>query len=261
VKIDPEQLEFLMSQAIDGDISAEDAERLERCLADDPEARAEFEKMQRLNALIGQWGQRSVPVDDERVGDALAARVEDDAEFAISRALDGEEQAERDMAAFAQRDPDLGLVEHQYRRLEMMVRAWGEVEPAVDHDRLFQRLCETIRAEADQQRKAAPRILRLYAPLAAAASLAIVAGIWLAGRSTGPVAPAGPPRIEIALAGPPIAPEGAKPVMEFSFGLADDAPVQTLAKASGGGSGVVISIGGFTQTSGEPAQESMETVF
>lgn len=261
VDIDPEQIEFLMSQAIDGDISPADADRLDRYLAEVPEARAEFEKMKRLDTLVGQWGRQPAPMDDQRVGELLSESVRQDAEFAISRYFDGDEQAGEELAVHAKRDPNLGLLEHQYRRLEMIVRAWGEIEPPVDYDRLHDRLCATIRAEARRQATPLPRIFKLYVPLAAAASLLIVAGLWWTGRSAVPMPTGGPARIEVALAGPPMPSPDAKPVMEFTFGLADNAPVQTLAKASGSGSGIVISVGGFKASGPQANGVGEEMVF
>jgi len=261
VDIDAEQLEFLMSQAIDGQLSAEESERLKRDLADDADARAEFERMKRLNDLIGQWGGRPAPVADDHAAHVLGQRVRQDAEFAISRVLDGEEQAEGDWAAHAQRDPHLGLLAHQYRRLERVVRAWGSIEPPIDHERLYERLCETIHAEAAGRVSQWPRrIIRLYTPLAAAASLAIVAGLWWSMRSGPPTMVPGPARVEFALVGPPAAAPQAKPVVEFSFDLAPDAPIQSVARA-GEGSGVVISVGGFMGPRERPSDGVDEAVF
>lgn len=251
-----------MSRAIDGDLSPDDADRLEQCLAADPEARAEFEKMKRLNDLVGHWGKQAAPVDDSQAGALIGERIQQDAEFAISQVLDGDEQAEQKLVAYARRDPNLGLVEHRYRRMTGLLAAWGQIEPPVDHDRLFERLRKTIRAEAGQEAARAPRIIRLYAPLAAAASLMIVAGLWWMGRGDAPLTTVGPPEIEVALAGPPSPAPQAKPVMEFSFGLVRDAPVQSLASASAGdGSGIVISIGGLQASAKNAPQQQQETLF
>jgi len=262
VDIDPEQLEFLMSQAIDGQLSAEDAERLERCLAEDADARAEFERMKRLNSLLGQWGRRPVPVDEDQVGHLLGERVRQDPEFAISQLLDGDEEAGRELARYAERDPNVGLLAHEYRRVEMIVRAWGAIDPPVDHERLYERLCQTIRIESARRGRTWPqRIIRLYAPLAAAASLVIAMGVWWVARTAGPMA-TGPARIEVALVGPPAAAPEAKPVVEVSFGLAPGAPIQSIAKATdGGGSGVVVSVGGFRGPREAARDESAEMIF
>jgi len=259
--MDREQLEFLMSQAIDGQLSDEDADRLDRVLAEDADARAEFERMQRLDNLIGAWGRQPAPVDEDRTGRAMADRVREQAEFAISQTLDGDDGAADELAAYAQRDPDLGLVEHQYRRLAAALDAWGSYEPAVDYDKLHERLCQTIRAERAGQSGGWPvRIIRLYAPLAAAASLLVVAGLWWTSRSVAPPPTLGPAQVQVALAGPPTIAADAKAVVEVSFGLAPDAPIQSVAKASGG-SGVVISVGGFGHRSDARAVEPAEAVF
>ena len=259
--MDREQLEFLMSQAIDGQLSDEDAERLERALAADADARAEFERMQRLDNLIGAWGRQPVPVDEDRAGRAMADRVREQAEFAISEALDGDDGAAEELAAYAQRDPDLGLVEHQYRRLTAILGAWGSYEPAVDYDKLHERLCQTIRAErAGQSGGWTGRIIRLYAPLAAAASLLVVAGLWWTGRSVTPPPVRGPAQIQVALAGPPTIAADAQAVVEVSFGLAPDAPIQSIAKASSG-SGVVVSVGGFGGPRDASVTEPTEAIF
>lgn len=258
---DREQLEFLMSQALDGQLSAEDAERLERALAKDPEARAEFDRMKRLDAMIGQWGRLTAPADDDQAERTFSARIHEEAEFAISRVLDGDEQAEQELARYAQRDPNLGLLEHQYRRMEMVLRGWGDVEPPVDHDLLYQWLCETIHAEATPRTIRWPqRVIRLYAPMAAAASLLIVAGVWWTGRSGTPAVVQGIPEVQVALVGPPVASPKAEPVVDVSFGIAPDAPIQSFARASDV-SGVVISIGGFKGPAGRQSNGAEDVVF
>ncbi len=245
--IDKEQLEFLMSRAVDGDLSPEETVRLDGYLAENAAARAEFERMKRLNDLLGAWGQRPIGVDDDRAADSTAARVRDEVEYTISNALDGDEGAVVHLRGYAQRDPNLGLLGNQYERLEMMIQAWGAVEPAVDYDRFQQRLSQAVRAEADRQVSGGgARIIRLFVPLAAAASLMIAAGVWWLGESAAPAPSGTTPQVQVALAGPPSPPAESKAVVEVSFGLTDDAPIQSVAQTSGGaGSGVVISIGGF----------------
>ncbi|MBN1347597.1 MAG: hypothetical protein JXQ73_33220 [Phycisphaerae bacterium] len=263
MNIDPEQLEFLMSQAIDGQLSDEDAELLDRCLAENPDARADLERMRRLDSLIGHWGRQPVPMDEGRFKAALGERVQEDPEFIISQALDGDEQAEEALASYAQREPGVGLLEHQYRRAEMLVRSWGDYEPPVDHDLFYERLCQTIRTDARPKVIPWPRkVIRLYTPLAAAASILIALGAWwIARQATVEPAP-GQPQIQVALVGPPSPKPGTKAVVQVSFGIAQDAPIQTVARASEeGGSAVVISIGGFKGPRTRPEIGSDEMIF
>jgi anti-sigma factor RsiW len=244
VENDREQLEFLMSQAIDGQLSAEEAARLDRLLAGDPEAKAEFERMKQLNDLLSRWGRPTAPVDEGAVERRLKERIHDDVEFAISRMLDGDGQAVEELAAHGQRDPNTGLLEHNYRRVEFLLRGWGSLEPPVDQARFQQRLCEMIHAEAavGRRRSVVRRIIRLYVPLAAAASVLFALGLW---RFTNVAPPKikEPAHIEVAVVGPRSSSVRVKPVLRFSFGLSSTAPIQAAAGAAGGG-GAVLSFGG-----------------
>jgi len=258
-----EQLEFLISRAIDGDLSAEERARLDALLASDPKAQAEFDRMKRLNDLLGAWGQRQAPVDDNRMQEVLTDRIHDDVEFTISRLLDGEEQAVEELTAHSLRDPHVGLLEERYRRMEILVRSWGSIEPPVDHDRLHVRLCEMIHAEATRRRKTLfTRVVRMYAPLAAAAALVMAVGVWWFGQNASPrPLPHGPARVEIALVGPPKAKPANEAVMKFEFGLAPDAPIQTLAHSSDNGSTAIITVGSGQQMSASTSDDLREAIF
>ncbi len=261
-----EQLEFMMSQAIDGDLPADQAEELERYLADHPEDRAEFERMRKLNDLLGAWGQQTSAAGETDLGRRLGEQIRDEPAFAISRMIDGEEAAEADYARYAEQDPGLGLRDYAYRRLETVLRAWGAIEPPVDHDLLYERLCETIHLEAGGGAGRWTRwVIRLGAPLAAAASLLIVAGLWWSQPDADTAVP-GPsplqaqPQVQVALAGPPKIASKEKAVVKVSFGIASDAPIQSVARAEGT-TGVVISIGGFERQDEQGAQPQGEMVF
>jgi len=262
-----------MSQAIDGQLSPEQAEHLDRLLAADPQAKAEFDRMRRLDELLGQWSRKTAPVDTERLEDSLTRRVHEDAEFAISRMFDGDPDAQEELAAFGRRNPHIGLLEHKYRRLELLLRGWASLEVPVDPVRLHARLCETIHAEANRRRRGrmVNRVIRLYTPLAMAASVVLIAGLWGFGRGGTPPPPSGasgtvakssgPARIEVAWVGPRAPAEKGRPVMEFKFGVAPDAPIQAARVGEGGGSGAILSFGGPASASAAPGWSSDEGIF
>lgn len=268
MNIEREQLEFMMSQAIDGDLPADQVEQLEQHLAEHPDDRAEFERMRKLNDLLGAWGQQTAMHGETGLGSLLGEQIRDEPEFAISRLIDGDESAEADYARYVQQDPHLGMRDYAYRRLEGILRAWGSIEPPVDHALLNERLLETIHLEA---RKGAGRwsrwVIRIGTPLAAAASLLIIAGLWWSqpqGEGPGQVAEApeaqARPQVQVALAGPPEIATKDQAVVKVSFGIASDAPIQSVARADGS-SGVVISIGGFEKQREQDAPPQGEMIF
>jgi hypothetical protein len=156
-----EQLEYLLSQRLDGPLFDADARTLEQALADDASLAAEAASMARLDAMLKAW--RPVPAVDwrryqARVGEALRASE-------VSEPIESSE----DDAAF-----------------DTVLRDGVSSMPDVDWSAFNSRVSATVRREAERDALLEPAVpatspmrwvFRAAVPLAAAAAIALA--IWL----------------------------------------------------------------------------------
>jgi anti-sigma factor RsiW len=190
----PEQLEFAISQHLDGTLSAEETAALEARLKDDAAARELLEEYRRLNGLLKVAPAAMPAIEWDRLGDHLSSTVAEAAEmeFAISQYADGtlaDEQVPAIEAKLAE-DAEAQAVLAEHQQIIELVK--GAPLPAIRWDRLAEQLSEAV-AEAN-----APRTIKLFANpwvravagLAVAACVAVVSAVMVRGhRGTKPGAP------------------------------------------------------------------------
>ena len=71
-----EQVEFLLSQYVDGDLDEATRQEVERCLADDPQLAALFEQLRHTDHLVKAWAGPAPEVDWDRFATEATRRRE-----------------------------------------------------------------------------------------------------------------------------------------------------------------------------------------
>jgi anti-sigma factor RsiW len=184
-----EQMEFLISQYLDGTISREDELVVRELLATSEEAQgiaAEYEKLDQFVKAAA----RPVPgMNWEKVGEAIGAAVDEQAEvgavseedeFAISEYIDGSLSAdergklERRMEA----EPALRTAAKEYLSLDRAMKQTMPM-PAIRWEVLAERLSESIDAGRQRERMFIGNWMKQPMRLAAAAIFIIGLGLAL----------------------------------------------------------------------------------
>jgi anti-sigma-K factor RskA len=209
--MDSEQMEFLISQYLDGTLSGEEEAGVRELLASNEEARRILGEYQKLDGVLkGARGGPAVKWDvlAEKISEAVdcvGEAVSEEDEFAINEYVDGTLSAE-ERATLSKRmegEPALRAVMDDYRALDSVLRQSMPM-PAVKWEVLAERLSETIDAESQRQRYYIGNWLRQPMRLAVAAIILIALGLGilftvsshgtpvLAVEVVGPEKPAGP---------------------------------------------------------------------
>jgi anti-sigma factor RsiW len=183
-----EEMEFLLSQHLDGTLSREDEAKVRELLETSAEAQAVLGEYQKLDSLLK--GAKDLPtvkwdVLAERISSAVdaagkASAVSEEDEFAITEYLDGTLPAEH-QAALENRlnaEPGLRAVMEEYRALDGVVKNAMPI-PAVKWDVLAERLSESVDAQSQQRRFYIGNWLKQPMRLAAAAMILIAIGVGI----------------------------------------------------------------------------------
>ncbi len=143
----PDDPAFLLSRSLDEELTEDEQRRLDEAMASSPPARQEAEKLRALDRLIRRWGAEKVALDWENQRHLIVAEAssEDDAE-------------------------GLGKV-------DALIERWGAEVVPFDEDRFTASVMKQVASEPG--RKWRGLILRLGAPLAAAAAIALVVTIGI----------------------------------------------------------------------------------
>jgi anti-sigma factor RsiW len=209
-----DEIEFLISQHLDGTLSREDEAKVRELLNTSQEAQAILAEYQKLDGVLKsakdlpavKWDVLASTISSavDAVGEAGSVSEED--EFAITEYLDGTLPAEHQAALEKRLDaePALRAVMQEYRALDVVVKNAMPM-PAVKWDVLAERLSESVDAESQRQRFYIGNWLKQPMRLAAAAIVAIALGVGiliaisrggskpeLAVEIVGPEKPAGP---------------------------------------------------------------------
>ncbi len=186
-----EQLEFLISQYLDGMLPDAERSALERRLGDDPEARALLDEYRSIDQTVGTCAtplpQLRWDVVAEKISQALVRTDADErllAEYS-NRTLDPERMAEAN--AVVSLDPESAIVVSEYRRLDELLGSEMPLPP-MDWDLLATRISDTVKAERAEQRRRMS--IGWAAPLgwtAAAAGLLLAAGLGIRVYLSSPV--------------------------------------------------------------------------
>jgi negative regulator of sigma E activity len=188
----PEQLEFILTQYLDGTLPAEEAGALERALESDPRAQALRDEHERLTALLRS--QALPEMDWDEVARDLSAvvtgnvdeqtRAEDQRLNAILKAatplpeLQWDELSRRISAAV---DDEMAGASAEDQAFDAMLRSTPK--PAVKWDRLADHLSNVIAAEAEagaQQADERPAVIGRIGWVRTASRLAMAACVVLA---------------------------------------------------------------------------------
>lgn len=138
---------FLASRAIDGDLTAEEKQILDRALKQSPELRAEVAKLQATQGLVAQWGDAQVAIDWDAFGESVAQMAMTESESA------------------------------QVDKVDQLVARWASSTPEIELDGFADGVMVEL---ATRKRSPLRYVIRLGMPLAAAAAiaLAVIPGFW-----------------------------------------------------------------------------------
>ena len=226
-----DELEYILSQYLDGTLPPEEKAALEQLVASDAQAAAILQQHLALDRLIKsagampdvRWEQLAARISDAvsrqhiRESADTQASVPDELELAIMQYVDGELPAD-DRAALEQRiesEPGLRQILAQHRSLEAVVKhAWPL--PHVDFERLADHLSETVVEEVAPSSYKMSAWIKYGSAIAIAAcvliitALAIIFGTRNGHGGKGTIAdkdvPASKPLVQIAIG--PEAPKG-----------------------------------------------------
>jgi len=182
-----EEMEFLISQHLDGTLSSEEQAKVRQLLASSDEARGILAEYQKLDNVLKSAGSPAVKWNllAEKISQAVdcvgeAAAVGEEDEFAISEYLDGTRGGEerKSLELRIESEPGLRAVMEEYRSLDGMVRASMPM-PAVKWDVLAERLSESVDAESQRQRFYIGNWLKQPMRLAAAAMILLALGVGI----------------------------------------------------------------------------------
>jgi hypothetical protein len=162
-----EQLEQLLSERLDGTLTAEELTEVQRTVAGDPKAAATLQQYERLHGLLANWRSLPANVDWKAFAAATSAGVSKEERLAATQ---------RGASSAADDDVD-----------RLVRRAAGDM-PEVDWAALKSGISAAVQREAEQTRRetvvvSAPwrRVMswtgRVGLPLAAAAAIALL--VWL----------------------------------------------------------------------------------
>lgn len=195
----PDDLAFLISRSLDGDLSADERRRLGASLSQSESLRSEASKLEAVDRLIHQWGQKPVELDWKH-------------HAALASACAGNTDDKR------------------LSKVDDLLRRWRDRSVGVEAIDLTTSVLAKIRSE---RRFANPYrlVLRLGVPLAAAAAitLAVTATTWFA--------PARDPICRVAI-GPSswsaaVAERGVESRVVVSFAQSGEAPTTLWTPAIG----------------------------
>jgi len=233
-----DQLEFAISQYLDGTLPAEEIAALEQVLASDVEAKGLLEQYRKLDELLKR--EMVVPViDQEKLSQAISAGIDhqqtgapvnEATEFAITLYLDGELSAD-ERAAMEQRlavDPAARRVAGEYAALDRIIKRAMPL-PNLNWDRVSQEISQAV-DEVTQRQRYSLVWLRQTAKLAMAACILIAIGVGamlLLNRGTTHTSEQRIARVEVPRADQPTAPQ----VAQISIGAMNDVADSSYSSA------------------------------
>jgi len=139
----PDDLSFLISQGLDGDLSAEQRRRLDGALSASVELRQEADDFAAVEGLVGRWADSRVNLAWDATAGLIGAEVRG-----------------------AHDDPGL-------QQVDALLDRWGRSQPASATFDISRAVLEEIRAERSKGRSRR-LVLRFGTPLAMAAAVALV---------------------------------------------------------------------------------------
>lgn len=151
-----EQLERLLSERHDGDLTAEQFEELRRVLAQDPQAAKTARQYERLQSVLDAWRALDPGVDWQSLSQQTAQRVEEEARRLASAQADAKidptaAEAGPDHATEAAPEGDgeqVGRFRREFEAVDELVRGWAKPRPEVDWERFKARVSSAVRQEA-----------------------------------------------------------------------------------------------------------------
>lgn len=149
----PEDIDFLASRGLDGDLSQDEQRQLDRALDSSDSLRADAAAMRKVNELIRRWAATPVEIDWDTHAKLIHARCQSDDES------------------------------HNQPELDGILKHWARNSAAFDDDRFTAAVMRRVTKSPSTARthSGRPWIFRLAVPLAAAAVLAMafIGGSWI----------------------------------------------------------------------------------
>jgi len=227
--------EYLLSRLLDNDLPADQAAGLRARLQTEPELRACFDSLGRLNTALERCRADQPRVDVDRLHADLmrtleAPELSEADEFQVSRLIDGD-LSEAEQLALSARMAAEPLLRESHRSLacvDALVAAKRAIQPSIDYGRFHEQVMHRLAQAASTGRSLLfPRWARIAAPLAAAAAILLV--VWLGPSTSVQVAP---PTSEapgpVAVAPVPAVPADQDAVLEVTV----SGPMNAVAYAS-----------------------------
>ncbi len=201
---------FLFSRGLDESLSEAERERLDAALAASDAQRSEAGKLRAVAEAIRDWGSRPPDLDWNGHEAAILARI-------------------------AETSDDAAL-----RKVDRLLKRWGSDGPAADEDEFVTAVMTEVR-RGERHSRRHPLILRLWAPLAAAAAVAVLltAPVWFTASRAPIVQVAIGPAVGVIAPSSEAAP-GSRVVVSFRREEAIPTPVEAgISFATVGASPVV----------------------
>ncbi len=148
-RYNPDDPLFLISRALDGDLSNARRRRLDEALAKSPSLRVQADRLGAVDQLIKRWALQKAGVDLVRFEARVLAKIA--------------EEADRE----------------DHGKLDRLLKQWSARRPAVNEEAFVQAVLDKL-GRSDRAAPWPRRVFRIGAPLAAAAAviLAVTATIW-----------------------------------------------------------------------------------
>jgi len=176
-----EEMEFLISQHLDGTLSREDEAKVRELLASSDEAREILAEYQKLDSVLKAQGAPAIKW--EMLAEKISAAVDshtitEEDEQLVSEYVDGSLEGEERKALEIRLAGNSGLraAAAEYRSLDSALKSAMPL-PAVKWDVLAERLSESIDEQSQRERMFIGKWLRQPMRLAAAAAVIIVLGL------------------------------------------------------------------------------------
>src|SRR5438270_7791175 len=154
-----EQLEFSISQYLDGTLSSEEIAALEARLKDDAAARELLEEYRKVNALLKSPATLPAIAWDELAAQlSQSIREAEEHEFQISQYVDGVLPADEVVAVEARLADDAGARDllEEHRKVNVLLKA-PDALPEIQWRRLAAHLSDVVADAAE------PRTIKLFA--------------------------------------------------------------------------------------------------
>src|SRR5438477_1746137 len=180
MNLDPQQIEFLLSQIPDGVLSAEERRALDAALAADPSLSALAVRYDRLARLLTKFQSDCVHVDASALTDAIREAIATELQFRMSQDLDQQlpaaesDRLDRVLAGNLAQQRE----EQRLRDVQSLVTRYAAARSVPEFEELSSRISAAVRREPiTQQRRVSKLRIISWKSFTRAAAIAAVLGL------------------------------------------------------------------------------------